>query len=88
MRSLHSEKSISRARFSVSAVSSMSHGLTLSVSPISDSAPANSLNTSTPSPSSRQATYSLATRFSPSRTGATKGHICQPVQRTKLLLGY
>src|SRR5699024_3200945 len=34
-------------------------------------APANSLSTSAPSPSVHEATYSLATRFMPSRTGVT-----------------
>ena len=37
----------------------------------SSAAPANSLSTSVPFPSTRQATYSLATRFIPSRNGVT-----------------
>ena len=47
-------------------------GLMRRASPSSCAAPANSLSTSTPSPSCWQATYSLATRFMPSRTGPTQ----------------
>ena len=59
------------ARAIVSAIASMSYGLTISASPSSSAAPANSLSTSTPSSSSRDATNSFATRFMPSRSGVT-----------------
>ena len=50
---------------------STSYGFTSSASGSSQAAPANSLSTSTPSPSVREATNSLATRFIPSRSGVT-----------------
>jgi hypothetical protein len=53
------------------AMPSTSNGLTCSASGISSAAPANSLRTSTPSPSVRAAANSLATRFMPSRVGVT-----------------
>ena len=50
---------------------SMSCGLTSSASFSSAAAPVNSESTSTPPRSGRLATYSLATRFMPSRSGVT-----------------
>ena len=49
----------------------MSYGLTRNACLSSADAPANSLSTSAPLSSNRQATYSLATRFMPSRSGVT-----------------
>ena len=55
-----------------SATPSRSYGLTSSAPCISSAAPANSDSTSTPGFSgSCAATYSLATRFMPSRSGVT-----------------
>ncbi len=49
----------------------MSYGFTVSASGSSSAAPASSLSTSTPRSSVREATYSFATRFIPSRSGVT-----------------
>ena len=62
---------ISTARMIASFSPSMSCGLTSTACRSSSAAPANSLSTSTPSSSNRQATYSLATRFMPSRSAVT-----------------
>src|SRR5438093_11512539 len=72
MRCRLSSSSRASARSTVEAVRSSSKGLISRASPISAAAPANSLNTSTPSPSPLQATYSLATRFIPSRSDPTQ----------------
>ena len=50
---------------------SVSYGLTSRPARSSLAAPVNSDSNSTPPPSTRQATYSLATRFMPSRRGVT-----------------
>src|SRR5205814_627559 len=62
---------VSRARCRASATSSTSNGFTSSASWSSSAAPAISESTRTPSSSSCAATYSLATRFMPSRSGVT-----------------
>ena len=53
------------------AIAGMSLGLMISASPISLAAPVISLRIRTPRPSALDATYSLATRFMPSRSGVT-----------------
>ena len=59
------------ARSSVSFMPSRSYGLTRNACRRSPAAPANSESTSAPPRSTRAATYSLATRFMPSRSGVT-----------------
>ena len=63
------ESSIASTNRSLSPL--MSCGLTRYAWRSSRAAPANSLRTSAPSSAWRQATYSLATRFIPSRSGVT-----------------
>ena len=64
---------------------SMSCGLTRNACGSSSAAPVNSLSTSAPCSSCRHATYSLATRFMPSRSGVTSITSAGQVQRGHLL---
>ena len=59
------------ARTMVSFMPAISCGLTRKAPASSSAAPVNSLSTRVPRSSYRQATYSLATRFIPSRSGVT-----------------
>ena len=78
MRVRRSWRCISTAVTIASRRAALSWGLTSTASVSSSAAPANSDSTSTPSPSSRVVTYSLATRFMPSRSGVTS--ITSPVR--------
>ena len=69
---------------SVSLSPSMSCGLTRNALSISSAAPANSESTSAPRRSVRAATYSLATRFMPSRKRSHHHHVRRPEQGDQL----
>ena len=71
MRAVRSAWPIAMACAMLSAIPFSSYGLMMTASPSSSAAPANSLRSSTPSSSAREAMYSLATRFMPSRSGVT-----------------
>src|SRR5712671_4994484 len=71
-RSLRSPSGMLSPCRMASAMPSMSNGLTITASPSSRAAPAKQDSTRTPgSPAGCDATYSLATRFMPSRNGVT-----------------
>ena len=71
MRERRSGSSMVSARCNASAVASTLYGLTRNASRMVSLAPANRESTSTPGSPIWQATYSLATRFIPSRSGVT-----------------
>jgi hypothetical protein len=71
MRRRCSAAGMSSARRIAVAIDSVSYALTVSASCSSSTAPANSLSTRTPPPSTRDAANSFATRFMPSRSGVT-----------------
>ena len=71
MRELRSARSISSASWSAWATSSMLYGFTRSASVIVSAAPASRERISTPGSPTWLTTYSLATRFMPSRSGVT-----------------
>ena len=71
IRSCCSSNGISNARQMAFSICSVSLGLTSKASVSSTAAPAISLKTNTPGLSCLTATYSLATKFIPSRKGVT-----------------
>ena len=87
MRLACSSSGISNAVAMARAISGMSLGLTRTASPNSLAAPVISLRISTPRPSARAATYSLATRFMPSRSGVTSITSLAPYRGTSSCCG-